>query len=109
MTNFNSNFDKTYPFSDTGAKLLLAASTELTWTVPGDATQKYRATFSFAATSEVWVALNGTATLPSAGTVSTAYNQELNPNHRYVKGGDVLHFISSATPQVCVSLLAIPG
>lgn len=109
MTKFNTNFMDTTPFSDTGAKLKLAASTELTWTVPGENTQRYRALFAFNANVDVWIAINNTVELPTAGTVTDTYNQELRPTARYVKGGDVLHFISTGTPDVGVSLLELPN
>lgn len=108
-TSYNQNYQDTYPFSDTGAKLALAANTELTWTVPGTETDKYRALFAFNSTANIWVALNNTATVPAAGTVSNTYMQELRPHARYVQGGDVLHFISSAIAECGVTLLKIPA
>lgn len=109
VTQFHSNFDCTHPFSSSGAKLWLAANTELTWTVPGEATQKFRANFAMASTAEVWVKLNSAVVVPVAGTIVDSYNEQLRPDYMYVIGGDVLHFISTGTPQVGVSLLALPG
>lgn len=109
VTQFHSNFDNTHPFSDTGAKLWLAAGIELTWTVPGEATQKFRADFRFSSNAEVWIKLNGTIIVPVAGTVVSSYNEHLNPDFLYVNGGDVIHLIATGTPQVGVTLLSIPG
>ncbi len=109
VTQFRTNFDCTHPFSDTGAKLWLAANAELTWTVPGDNSQKFRATFGFSSNAEIWVKLNGTVIVPVAGTVVDSYNEQINPEYLYVNGGDVLHFISTATPQVGVTLLSLPS
>lgn len=108
-TQFRENFLETIPFSDTGAKIWLAANTELTWTVPGTVDNKYRANFRYSQDAEIWVKINGTITVPIAGTVIDTYNEELLPEERCVIGGDVLHFISTGTPQIGVSLLSIPG
>lgn len=109
MTKYAKNFHGTLPFSDTGFKLLLAASTALPITVPGTSKQIYRASFRASSTAEVWVALNGTAVLPTAGVASSTYNQEFIPLNepKYVKGGDTLSFISAGTPSIGVSLLLV--
>lgn len=110
MTQYNSNFDGTYPFSDTAVRMQLATNTALSWTVPGNLTQKYRAKFRFSSSAEIWVSYNGTAVSPTAGTATDSYNQEMLPwdECRYVHGGDVLSFIATTgTPQVGVSLLVV--
>lgn len=109
MTKYEKNFHGTMPFSDTGIAILLAASTALPYTIPGTPHQIYRAVFRCSSTAEIWVSLNGTATLPSAGTAVATYNQEFIPllEPKYVKGGDVLSFISLTTSQVGVSLLQV--
>lgn len=109
MTNFQSNFNETLPISDTGMKVWLVANTEVNWTVPGTDSQKYRAKFAFNSNVDVWIAINQTATVPTSGVVEDTYMQELRPYDIYVKGGDVISIISTSTPQVGVSLLAIPG
>lgn len=109
VTQFRSNFDITHPITDHGAKIWLAANTELTWTVPGEATQNYRAHFTFASDAEIWVKVNGTIVVPVVGTVVDSYMEEMNPENRYVKGGDVLHLISTAARQVGISLLSLPN
>lgn len=108
-TPWNRNFSETFPFSDTGAMMLLAASTALPYTVPGTSATTYRAHFSVSTSQDVWVSLNGTATVPTSNVATATYNQERIDVgfSRYVKGGDVLSFISTGTPQVGVSLLQI--
>lgn len=109
-TKFNSNFDKTHTFTDTGAKMELATGVALSWTVPGDSFMRYRAEFQYTSEASVWVAINKVATVPGAGTISDAYNEEFRPDIRYVQGGDVLSFITSVgTPQVGVNLLQLPN
>ncbi len=108
-TTYNTNFTETFPFSDTGVRMLLAASTALPFTVPGTANQQYRACFGCASNAEIWVSNNGTATVPTTNTAtSQRYQEFVVPGMcRYVNGGDVLSFISTGTPQVGVSLLLV--
>lgn len=109
-TPYQTNFTECFPFTDTGEMMILAASTALSFTVLGLATQKFRANFSINSTADVWVRLNGTAVLPTAGVATATYNQEkINSSNfiKYVHGGDTLSFISSGTPQVGVSLLLV--
>ncbi len=111
MPYFSSNFDETKPFSDKGIMVELAADVELTWTVPGLSTTMWRAEFSFGGGDDyVWVALNKTAVAPTPGAVVEVNQQELRPLPKYVKGGDVLHFISSQDDiQFGISLLQLPN
>lgn len=109
MTDFRTNYNGCLPFSNAGRKMSMQAGVEATWTVPGVASDIYRAQFSYAESAEVWVALNATVVVPVAGVPADTYNEEFRPDVRYVKGGDVLHFISTGTPQVGVSLLKVPG
>jgi len=62
------------------------------------------------ATADVWVRNNGTATLPTSNTATPiAYQERIDVNfNRFVKGGDILSFISSGTPQLSISLLKMP-
>lgn len=110
MTQFNENFRDCFPFSTQNAQMLLAASTALAYTVPGTPNVTYRAHFSVSSSSDVWVRNNGTAAVPTSNTVAANSNQERIDTwfQRYVKGGDVLSFISTGTPQVGVSLLELP-
>jgi len=110
MTQYNMNYTDCFPFSDTTFNTLLAASTAIAYTVPGDSTMSYRASFSVSSSAEVFVRLNGTAAVPVSNTgATTTYQERIGPNFvRYVKGGDTLSFISTGTPQVGVSLLQLP-
>ncbi len=109
MTAFNSSFEGATPFSDTVSNFNLAANAALSYTVPGDASLRYRAKFSYASNSNVWVSLNGTAVTPGAGTQNSTSIQEFKPDIKYLRGGDVLSLISSdaAGAQVGVSLLLV--
>jgi hypothetical protein len=109
VTNYQKNFTESFPFSNAGVQILLAASTAISYTVPGISTQKYRAKFSAASNAEVWVGYNVTATVPTTNTATPISNVEFIPLYeaRYVNGGDVLSFISLATPSVGVSLLQV--
>lgn len=111
---YNSNFDVTLPFSDVCAQVGLTANVERTFTVPGDATAKYSVHFGYISSSNVFVRLNATPSIPAGGTVGTQQYNEFRPGddgtQRYVQGGDVLHFISpDATGYVGISLRQLPG
>jgi len=107
-TKYQKNFHGTVPISDTSFQLLLAASTALAITVPGTENQVYRAVFRCSSTAEIWVRLNGTAAIPGAGaSTSTAYQEFIPLEPKYVKGGDTLSFISASTPSVGVSFLQV--
>jgi hypothetical protein len=96
MTKYVTLFNGATPFSDTAYQMNLAATTALSVTIPGNSSQKYRATFSFASAASVWVGYNVTATLPSSGAANACHNVELRPQVKFVNGGDVLSFISTA-------------
>lgn len=110
MTVYNSSFNETLPFSDIGSKFNLAANVRLTFTVPGTNAITYRAKFSYTQNSNVWVSLNGTATVPVSGTQANSYMEEFRPDVKYVRGGDVLSIISgdAGGAQVGLSLLQLP-
>lgn len=112
MTMYADNFDTTKPFSDTAHQMNLASTVEQTYTVPGAATQKYRAKFTFNSTANIFIGLNVTATSPGAGLNTSTGNLEFRPDEpKFVKGGDVIHAITAdaAGGYVGISLLAIPG
>lgn len=102
-------------FSNTAFSASLAASTDTTLTVPAGsavgapeatAVNKYIAVFTYT-TNDVWVAANATAAVP-AGAAFAATASELVPQGKYVRAGDVLHFISAtAGAEVSVSFYAI--
>lgn len=113
-TPWNSNFEKTIPFSDDCWQLALATNTDKSFTIPGTAQTKYSMLITYTSTSNVFVCLNATATVPSAGTATTQFYEEFRPcsddSRRYVKGGDVVHFITpDASAYVGISLMLLPG
>ena len=92
-------------FTDTAYSATLATSTNTTLTVPSNSgmggngfqsSSTWIAIFSFDSGSNVWVANNVAAELPS-GAAFVETSSELNPKARLVKGGDVLNFISDGT------------
>lgn len=99
-TPYQNAYNNTMPFSDNAPTVALAANTELTYTVPGNSSLRYRVSFSWAYNSNVWVSVNSTASIPTPGTINSSSTQEYRPgadgSARYVRGGDVLHFISDA-------------
>lgn len=111
---YNTNYDLTMPFSDVCAQVALAANVEQTFTIPGNDANKYSVRFSYISTSNVFVRLNGTPTIPGAGSVGTEQYNEFRAgadgSQRYVKGGDVLHFITpDANAYVGVRLMSVPA
>lgn len=107
-SQYNSNYNETMPFSDTATQVNCAANTEQTWTIPGTSTQHYQAYFAYTQSSNVFVRLNAAPTVPLSGTSGTQPYNEFRPKKRYVKGGDVLHFITpDANAYIGVSLRQI--
>lgn len=107
---YNSNYNETMPFSDTAIQVACTANTEKTFTVPGAATIQYQAYFEYICTSNVFVCLNAVPTIPPGGTVGTQQYNEFRPKKRYVKGGDVIHFITPDTSAyIGVSLRQLQG
>lgn len=112
MTRFNTNFLDTLPFSDQTVQVALAANTALPYTIPGDSNAQYRCEFSYAYDANVWVGYNTTAVVPVAGAVTTSSNSSivLRPKIKYVRGGDVLSFISgSLASNMGFELLLLPS
>ncbi len=107
---YNSNYFETMPFSDTCIQVNCAANTQETYTVPGTETQQYQAYFSYTENSNVFVRKNGTPAVPASGTVGEEQYNEFRPEKRYVRGGDVLHFITPDTnAYIGVSLRQLQG
>jgi len=109
---YNSNYDITIPFSDVCAQFNLAIGVEDTFTVPGNPTQNFSARFSYTSTSNVFVRLNGTPVVPASSVVGSQQYGEFRPgddgSQRYVKGGDVLHFITPDASAYCgISIRAL--
>ncbi len=111
--HYNSNYDLTIPFSDVCYQIGLLANGEKTITIPGAATVNYSARFTYTENSNVFVRLNGTATVPAGGTVGTQQYGEFRPgsdgSQRYVKGGDIIHLVTpDVSGYVGVSLRQLP-
>ncbi len=109
VTPYNENYSETFPFSNTTINILLAASTAISYTVPGNEAQQFRAHFSVSSSADVWVRLNGTAQVPTSDTVDeSVYQERIDVGmNRYVNGGDVLSFIGTGTSQIGVSFLQV--
>ena len=109
-SKWNANYIETMPFSDTCFQVGLSASSEHTATVPGDSSMQFQAYFEYASNSNVFVCLNATPVVPALGSVGTQPYNEFKPKKRYVRGGDVIHFISPDTSSyVGVSLRQLQG
>lgn len=109
-TPYSTAYNGAYPFTDVAPQFALAIATELTYTVPGTSATRYRVEFTFPYNASVWVAINATATVPTAGTMSSNSRVQLNPKARFVQGGDVIHFISTlAVADAGMTLLQIPS
>ena len=107
---YNENYLETMPFSDTCAQVHCLINAEETFTVPGNSTQQFQAYFEYASNSNVFVRLNATPTIPAGGTVGTQQYNEFKPKKRYVRGGDVIHFITPDTnAYIGVSLRQLQG
>lgn len=110
MTVFISQNDTTTPFSNQTAQFGLAASTGLSYTVPGDSRVTYNAIFSYSSSASVWVGFNVTVTLPISNSLVSNSGIVLNPKSKYVRGGDVLSFESSSiVGDVGIELFVLPG
>lgn len=107
---YNANYIETMPFSDTAVQVNCGSNVEETYTVPGTETQQYQAYFEYTQDSNVFVCKNATPVIPSSGSVGTQPYNEFRPKKRYVRGGDVIHFITpDATAYVGVSLRQLQG
>jgi len=88
----------------------LAATTDTTLTIPGQA-QRYKALIKVENNGLVWVALNATAAVPAGGTFAATTSELINDNStlcREVKSGDVLHFFTAtAGTDISVVLYAV--
>lgn len=107
---WNANYIETLPFSDTCFQIHALANAEVSFTVPGTDTQQYQAYFEYASNSNVFVCKNAVPVIPAGGVVGTQSYNEFKPIKRYVRGGDVIHFITPDTAAyVGVSLRQLQG
>ena len=105
------------PFCDTVFTATLDADTASAVTIPGNATlgptvyqiDKYLAVFSYEPGTSVFVAVNGTAELPTDNDFEQS-NSELNPSCKFVQAADVLSFIThNTTANVSVAIYSFLG
>lgn len=107
---YNANYIETMPFSDTAVQVNCGSNVEQTFTVPGTPEQQFQAYFEYNQSSNVYVCKNATPVIPSSGSVGTQQYNEFRPKKRYVRGGDVLHFITpDANAYIGVSLRQLQG
>jgi hypothetical protein len=106
---YNSDYDLTIPFSDVSYPVSLTAGSEQVITIPGIDTSRYSMRLNYNATSNVFVRLNNTVTVPAANSADLVQYSEYRAgddgSQRYVNGGNTVHFITpDATAYVGVSL-----
>lgn len=120
VKNFNTNLalnlfnDFGSQFTDTAYSATVAATTNTTLVVPvgsgvgkaNDTNPKFLAIFSYAPSTQVWVAVNVGAT-PSLTGSFVANATCLNPRCKEVKGGDTINFYSTAGAIIGVEFYAI--
>jgi len=94
---YNENYLETMPFSDVCIQVNCAQNVAQTYTVPGTSLQQYQAYFEYAQNSNVFVRKNASPSLPASGTMGEQPYNEFKPKKRYVRGGDVLHFVTPDT------------
>jgi hypothetical protein len=82
------------PFSADKYAVTLTGGAAQQITIPGTYTN-WIVSFSYQPGTNVWVARNGTAAVPT-GTVGTT-NSEQNPGQRTIQAGDTLSFITDNT------------
>lgn len=108
--SYNSNYNETMPFSDTAFQVNCVAAVYETATVPGSSTDQYQAFFEYNQVSNVFICINSVPVIPAIGVVGTQQYNEFRPKKRYVRGGDVIHFITPDTSAyVGVSLRKLQG
>lgn len=97
------------PFASLKYSATLAATTDTTLTIPGNA-QHYKAVIKTENAGLVWVAINNTAAVPAGATFAATTSELVTDNNtlcREVKEGDVLHFYTAnADTDVSVVLYA---
>ena len=109
VVSYYNNYEDTTNFSDSTARMTLTTGVAQTVTVPGTAKDSLQAIFGFADTVSFMVGYNEAPTLPDDNTVVTTGRVEVNPIKRFVKGGDVLHFMTpDTTALVGVSFRTLP-
>lgn len=95
-TPYNSSHQDTISFTDQAAQINLAAATVVTYTVPGIISQKYQCIFSWPYDANVYVGINTTPAASTDGEITSSSGVSFRPIKKFVKGGDVLSFLSAA-------------
>ena len=95
-------------FSNLQFSASIAASTDTTFTVPGNAS-RYKAVITVE--NNTWVALNAVAAIPAGATFAATTSKLITAGTticREVRAGDVLHFFSpTAGTDIGIELFAI--
>lgn len=92
-------------FADDKWQVTLQGGTAQSITIPSNF-QNWIVAFNYQGGTNVWVARNTTATLPTNTVAKSA--SELNPGQRAVQAGDTISFITNnTTADFCVILYAI--
>jgi hypothetical protein len=107
---YNTNYDLTMPFVDDSAQIALGVGVEQVYTVPGTGT--FSARFTYTSTSNVFVGLGVTPTVPAPASVGAQAYGEFRPgsdgSQRYVSGGQKIHFITpDSTAYVGIRLMQV--
>ena len=109
-SQYNANYLETMPISDTCSQVSVQSGTPQAVTVPGASNFVYQAYFEYTEQANVYVGLNVVPTVVVAGSTGSQAFVEFKPKKRYVRGGDVLHFITpDATTYFGVSFRQIQG
>jgi len=97
-------------FSELKYSASLAATTDTSLTIPGNA-GRYKAVIKVENNGLVWAALNATAAVPAGAGFAATTSELINDAKslcREVKSGDILHFITAtAGTDVSVVLYAL--
>lgn len=110
---YSTNYDLTMGWSDDSAQLHLTAGNVLSYTVPGNSTDKYSIRFSYTDDSNVFVRKNADPVTPAGDTITTTRFAEFKPGYdgsqRYAIGGDTIRFVSPDADAYCgLRLMKIP-
>lgn len=94
---YYNNYEETRSFGFESVTVTLASGSNVTYTVPGNATNNYIAEFEYNANNDIFVGYNTSAAVPSSNTANSSSVVEYKPKKRYVKGGDTLNFVTPNT------------
>lgn len=96
-------------FSNLKYSASVAATTDTTFVIPGDA-PRYKALIRVEPDDVVWIAVGETAAVPAGAAFASTTSEMLTGNERIcreVKAGETLHFYSTAGANVGISLYAL--